>query len=53
VDYRGAPADAEVGLTRSYGPDWRHSSRKAVARLEALGVYELATAQDAFMRSRR
>jgi hypothetical protein len=25
----------------------------AVSRLEALGVYELATAQEAFMRSRR
>jgi hypothetical protein len=31
------------------GPDWRRSSRKAVARLEALGVYELAAAQEAFM----
>jgi len=37
----------------SYGPDWRRSSRTAVAQLEALGVYELAATQEAFMRSRR
>jgi len=37
----------------TYGPDWRQSSRPAVARLEPLGVYDLATAQEAFMRSRR
>ena len=37
----------------SYGPDWRSSSRAAVAQLEALGVYELAAAQEAFTRSRR
>jgi hypothetical protein len=74
VDYLGAPADAEVSLTRSYfasiyapdwdggydvdrypsyGPDWRRSSRTAVARLEALGVYEIAAAHEAFMRSLR
>ena len=43
----------DVDRYPSYGPDWRRSSRTAVARLEALGVYELATAQEAFMRSRR
>jgi hypothetical protein len=43
----------DVDRYPSYGPDWRHSSRSAVARLEALGVYELATAHEAFMRSRR
>jgi hypothetical protein len=37
----------------SYGPDWRSSSRAAVAQLEALGVYELAAMQEAFTRSRR
>ena len=43
----------DVDRYPSYGPDWRHSGRMAVARLEALGVYEAATAQEAFMRSRR
>src|SRR6185503_18286966 len=43
----------DVDRYPSYGPDWRQSSRMAVARLEALGVYELATAQEAFMRSQR
>ena len=42
----------DVDRYPSYGPDWRQSSRRAVARLEALGVYELATTQEAFMRSR-
>ena len=31
----------------SYGVDWRQSTRPAVARLAALGVYELAAAQEA------
>jgi hypothetical protein len=43
----------DVDRYPSYGFDWRRSNRTAVARLEALGVYELATAQEAFMRSRR
>jgi hypothetical protein len=43
----------DVDRYPSYGSDWRQSSRRAVARLEALGVYEVATAQEAFMRSRR
>ena len=43
----------DVDRYPSYGPDWRRSSRGAVARLEALGVYEVATAQEAFIRSRR
>jgi hypothetical protein len=42
----------DVDRYPSYGPDWRRSCRVAVARLEALGVYELATAQETFMRSR-
>lgn len=43
----------DVDRYPSYGPDWRHSTRMAVAQLEAIGVYEIATAQEAFMRSRR
>jgi hypothetical protein len=43
----------DVDRYPSYGLDWRQSRRRAVARLEALGVYEVATAQEAFMRSRR
>jgi hypothetical protein len=43
----------DVDRYPSYGPDWRQSSRRSVARLEALGVYEVASAQEAFMRSRR
>lgn len=43
----------DVDRYPSYGPDWRTSNRAAVARLEALGVYELAATQEAFTRSRR
>jgi hypothetical protein len=43
----------DVDRYPSYGPDWRNSTRTAVAQLEAIGVYEIATAQEAFMRSRR
>jgi hypothetical protein len=43
----------DVDRYPSYGPDWRDSSRPAVAQLEALGVYELAAAQEMFTRSRR
>jgi hypothetical protein len=43
----------DVDRYPSYGPDWRGSSRPAVAQLDALGVYELAVAQEAFTRSRR
>ncbi len=43
----------DVDRYPSYGPDWRRSGRVAVARLEELGVYQLANAQEAFMRSRR
>jgi hypothetical protein len=43
----------DVDRYPSYGPDWRGSSRPAVALLEALGVYELAAAQEAFTRSMR
>jgi hypothetical protein len=51
------PADWDGGYDvdryPSYGPDWRDSGRPAVAQLDALGVYELAAAQEAFTRSRR
>jgi len=43
----------DVDRYPSYGPDWRASSRPAVAQLDALGVYELAAAQEAFTRSLR
>jgi hypothetical protein len=43
----------DVDRYPSYGPDWRNSSRAAVAQLEALGVYELAATQEAFMRRAR
>ncbi|HSE37186.1 MAG TPA: phytanoyl-CoA dioxygenase family protein [Blastocatellia bacterium] len=42
----------DVDRYPSYGPDWRGSSRPAVAQLETLGVYELAAAQEEFTRSR-
>lgn len=37
----------------SYGPDWLASDRPAAIRLRQLGVYELATKQEAFMRLRQ
>jgi hypothetical protein len=37
----------------SYGPDWLASGRTAVEHLRSLGVYPLASKQEAFMRSRR
>ena len=43
----------DVDRYPSYGRDWRNSGRVAVAQLGVLGVYELAAAQEAFMRSRR
>jgi Phytanoyl-CoA dioxygenase (PhyH) len=43
----------DVDRYPSYGPDWRASGHASVARLEALGVYELAEKQEAFSRSRR
>jgi hypothetical protein len=43
----------DVDLYPSYGSDWLHSRRSAVARLKALGVYELAAKQEAFARSGR
>lgn len=36
-----------------YGPHWQQSPRWSAARLGALGVYELATRQEAYTRSRR
>ena len=43
----------DVDRAPSYGRDWRGSGRLSVARLGALGVYELAERQEAFARSRR
>lgn len=43
----------DVDRYPTYGPDWRNSTRPAVAQLDALGVYGLAAAQEAFTRSRR
>jgi hypothetical protein len=40
----------DVDRYPSYGPDWRASGRPAVARLQALGVYELAAKQELFTR---
>ena len=40
----------DVDRYPSYGPDWRSSSRPAVAQLEALGVSKLAATQEAFTR---
>jgi hypothetical protein len=40
----------DVDRYPSYGPAWRDSGRVAVAQLAALGVYEAAAAQEAFMR---
>jgi hypothetical protein len=42
----------DVDRYPSYGSDWRGSGRPSVARLEELGVYELAASQEAFARSR-
>jgi hypothetical protein len=42
----------DVDRYPSYGPDWKRSSRAAVTQLEALGVYEIASAHEAFIRSR-
>jgi hypothetical protein len=40
----------DVDRYPSYGPHWRASARPAVARLEALGVYELAAKQEIYAR---
>jgi len=40
----------DVDRYPSYGPAWRASSRPAVERLEALGVYELAAKHETFAR---
>jgi len=42
----------DVDRYPSYGLDWRQSGRPAVARLESLGVYELAGRQEEIARSR-
>ena len=42
----------DVDRYPSYGTDWRRSSRAAVTQIEALGVYEAASAHEAFIRSR-
>lgn len=43
----------DVEKYASYGPDWQSSPRPSVARLRELGVYELASVQEAHARSRR
>jgi hypothetical protein len=43
----------DVDRYPTYGPHWLASGRPAVDRLRALGVYELAAAEEAFARSRR
>ena len=43
----------DVDRYPSYGPDWRDSGRLSVARLGALGVYELAERQESFVRLRK
>jgi Phytanoyl-CoA dioxygenase (PhyH) len=43
----------DVDRYPTYGLDWRNSSRPSAAQLDALGVYELASAQEAFTRTRR
>jgi hypothetical protein len=48
----GWDAGYDVDRYPSYGADWRCSSRAAVTQLEALGVYEAASAHEAFIRSR-
>jgi hypothetical protein len=40
----------DVDRYPSYGPDWHESGRPAVARLKALGVYELAAKHETFAR---
>lgn len=40
----------DAGRYPSYGPDWRRSGRPSVAQLAALGVYEMAAAQEAYSR---
>lgn len=46
-------AGYDVDVHSSYGPDWQASQRPCVARLQALGVYELATRQEMFTRAKR
>jgi hypothetical protein len=43
----------DVDRYPSYGSDWRDSGRASVARLEDLGVYELAARQEAYTREKR
>jgi len=43
----------DVDRYPSYGSDWLGSGRPAVARLNALGVHEMAAKQEAYARSRR
>jgi hypothetical protein len=42
----------DVDRYPSYGPDWIQSGRGSVGHLAALGVYDLAAAQEAFSRNR-
>ena len=43
----------DVDRYPSYGPDWRQSPRPSAARLDVLGVYDLADRQEAYARSKR
>jgi hypothetical protein len=43
----------DVDRYPTYGPHWLASDRPWVARLRALGVYDLAAAEEAYARSRR
>jgi hypothetical protein len=45
-----APCPYDVDRHPSYGVDWLSSNRRAVRALERLGVYELASAQEAIAR---
>jgi hypothetical protein len=42
----GSAGGYDVDRYPSYGPDWRRSGRAAVMQLEALGVYEAASAHE-------
>jgi hypothetical protein len=52
LDERGWDGGYDVDRFPSCGPDWRRAGRPAVTQLEALGVYEPASAHEAFFRSR-
>jgi hypothetical protein len=43
----------DVDRYPSYGSSWRNSGRQSVVQLERLGVYDLASRQEGFTRSRK